>query len=95
MNNHNYKLLKDDEHVSFSEFSLAITLICLGFKLDALNRNDQTYRKIEFTFSKTGALEAAITRYWNGDLLIEPKTFWNVSRELKSRMRSAGAYATD
>lgn len=93
MENHDYELLKDEEHISFSEFSLAIALICLGFKLIALNRSDQTYRKIVFVFKKDTALQTTVSRYWNGDLLVEPKTFWNVSRELKSRMRSEGAYA--
>lgn len=89
-----YQLLNDDERISFSEFPLAITLICLGFKLVALNKDPKTPERIDFIFDKNDAVEKSIASYWEGNLLVEPKAFWNISRELKSRMRSETAYVS-
>jgi len=85
--NEEYEYLYDEDYVNFTEFPLAVTLMCLGKKLVALNRDPKTPEKIEFVFEKNEAVKNFVTRYWNGELLVEPKQFWNISRELKSRIR--------
>ena len=77
----------EEDYVNFSEFPLAVTLICLGQKLVALNRDPKTPDKVEFAFEKSELAQDLVTKYWNGELLVEPKAFWNISRELKSRIR--------
>ena len=76
----------NEESVSFSEFPLVATLAYLGFKVAALDSDRDG--KILFVFEKSVSLEKAIRSYWDGLTSVEPKRFWSLSRELKSRMRS-------
>ncbi len=72
--------------IMLSEFPLAITLIALGYQPSSLDESSP--HKVNFIFEETEAVQKVIEGYWKGSLLIEPKQFWNVSRELKSRIRS-------
>ena len=85
--NEEYEYLTDEEYVNFTEFPLCVTLMCLEQKLVALNRDPKTPDKVEFCFQKSEEVQNLCTRYWDGGLLVEPKNFWNISRELKSRIR--------
>ncbi len=76
------------DYINFTEFPLVISLVCLGFKIESFNQNPKNYGRIEFVFSKNKTIEKTINDYWNGKLLIDPKKFWSISRELKSRTRS-------
>lgn len=87
MQNEN-EYLSAENFISLSEFPLVVSLMSLGFEDEATNQDPKNAGRIEFVFKKTEAIKIAITKYWNGDLLIEPKKFWSISRELKSRIRS-------
>ena len=76
------------DYINFTEFPLAISLVCLDFEIESFNQDPKNYGRIEFVFNKNKAIEKAINDYWNGKLLIDPKKFWSISRELKSRIRS-------
>lgn len=67
-----------------SDFPLAITLLSFGFIIENFDVTEP--RKIKFLFEKTGRLEKLINDYWDNKVLVNPKTFFNAEKELKSRM---------
>lgn len=89
------KYLNVNDYITLYEFPLAITLICLNFSLETLEREPKSNQKVGFVFLKSLELEKAISDYWKGDLMVEPKLFWSKSRELKSRIRSEVDYSSD
>ena len=78
-----------ENHIEFSDFGLCSVLQYLGFPIVATNRDPKDFPKVRFVFKKSNKLDATVNQYWSGELLVEPKGFWNVSRELKSRIRTA------
>jgi hypothetical protein len=74
--------------IKFTDFSLAATLICLDQKLYTVEINPANDKKSNFVFKKNETIERLISGYWNGNLLVEPKHFSSVCREIKSRARS-------
>ena len=80
----NLEYLKTEDYIRFTEFPLAISIICCMGLSPVFNRDPKS-TQIEFIFPKEAS--KIIDAYWNGGLLIEPKQFWQVSRELKARMR--------
>jgi hypothetical protein len=83
-----YKYLYNDKHTEVSDLALASAIQYLGFTVIALNRDPNEHPKVSFVFEKSDELNNAIHRYWEGLLLVEPKSFWNIARELKSRVRA-------
>jgi len=78
---------KNQEYVT-SEFPLATTLLCMQISLLELRPSKEDAGRTEFIFSKDQLIEKLIEGYWNGSLRIEPKHFWNQTRELKSRIKA-------
>ena len=82
-----YKYLHNEKYTEVSDLALASAIQYLGFTVIALNRDPKEHPKVSFVFERSNELNNAIHRYWEGLLLIEPKTYWNIARELKSRIR--------
>lgn len=78
-----------EESINITEFPLAVSIMCLGYQLGGIEPNKNDSQRLEFIFEKNEATERIIAGYWNGNLLVEPKQFWNITRELKSRIRNA------
>lgn len=74
--------------IRFTDFPLAVTMMCLEYKLIAIEPEKGNSRRVHFIFEKSEAIEKLVLAYWNGNLLVDPKKFWNVSREIKSRIQS-------
>lgn len=74
-----------NEYVT-SEFPLAVALICMKVQLLGLRKKEGDEQRAEFVFGKDELIEKLIAGYWSSSLLVEPKAFWNHSRELKSRI---------
>lgn len=83
-----YKYLYNDKHIEVSDLALASTIQYLGFPVIVLNRDPRESPKVSFIFEKSDELNNVIYRYWEGLLLVEPKNFWHIARELKSRIRT-------
>lgn len=71
-----------------SEFPLAAALLCMEVKLLELRPSKEGVGRIEFIFGKDQVIEKFIAGYWTGNLRVEPKEFWNYTRELKSRIKA-------
>ncbi len=77
-----------ENHISLSDMSLVSCLVALEFPVIAFNRDPKDYPKVKMIFKKTKELEETINNFWNGSLRIEPKTYWNAIREMKSRVKN-------
>lgn len=82
------RYIYNDIHIELSDISLVSSLQYLNFPIVAISRDPKEYPKVSFIFEKSDELNNAIHRYWEGLLLVEPKAYWNIARELKSRIRA-------
>jgi hypothetical protein len=81
------QLLKSEKHFNTSDFCLAISLNCLGFKVVAIDREFTNSNKFVFVFGVSMELNECISKYIQNQLKVNPIAFYSSSRELKSRMR--------
>lgn len=70
-----------------TDFVLTISLLSLGFKVIKLEKIGSG--KITFVFNPSEALSETIDAFWQDELSINPKTFFNCQKELKARMYSS------
>ncbi len=63
---------------------LATTLLCLGISLDSVTKNQEG--KSTFVFPQTKELNQVIELFWKRELKVEPNSFWEAQRFLKSRI---------
>ena len=83
-----YTYLPNNNHIEVSDLALASSIQYLGFPVIAINRDPKEHPKVSFVFEKSDELNNTIYRYWEGLLLVDPKTYWNIARELKGRIRT-------
>ena len=67
-----------------SDLPLASTLYYLSFKLEGLQRIDES--KFNFVFKHTPELNETINKFWRKELRVEPIDFLFAQRQLKSRI---------
>lgn len=72
--------------IAFEDMNLVCTLSVMGFSIESVD--SRNYPQVSFLFFKTKMLEKAVDDFYKGVLLLEPKTLWAKSRELKARIRS-------
>jgi hypothetical protein len=77
----NYKSVLELEDMCLISY-----LAVVGFPIETIN--SKKYPQFTFLFKKTEKLKQAMENFFNGSALIEPKSFWAKSRELKSRIKS-------
>ena len=82
------KILKINDYFRTPEFPLAVCLLHFGFSIEAFDRDPKTPSKLTFVFKRSEELEKLVEKFWKKELRIEPTSFYNISRELKSRMRA-------
>ena len=67
-----------------SDMALCVTLCCLGFKLDWVDKTNPS-RAVFMLLSDAG-LGEVVQRYWSHDLLVDPLAFSAAQKEVKSRL---------
>ena len=79
---------KDEDRNCFyvSDLPLVATLVFLGFQFLELDASNPARSVFKFPANKE--IDNAVTSYWQGKLFVEPKSFCNIQRELKARLRS-------
>lgn len=65
-------------------FPLVCTLIYHDFPIIAVNRDNPKHSYFEFV--ETRELKDISERFWAGTLRVEPKKFYNTTKEIKSRL---------
>lgn len=79
----NQALLEDESIYQTADLSLATTL-SLFFPIENLDRDNP--RKTSFIFKRSQKLDALIANYWKGRITVEPQTYFNQLRVIKSRL---------
>lgn len=82
----------DENTYSTSDLTLAVTL-SLYFPVIDIKRI--SYKKAAFIFSTSKELEEHITKYWNSELLVEPKEYAAQVRNLRTRLYEVGGISND
>lgn len=82
MNNYQYK-------IQLSDLGLCATLDYFGFPIIETMQDPQDTTKVIMVFNKTKDIEDLIKEYWSGSVAVEPKRFWSITRDIKSRIRGS------
>jgi hypothetical protein len=75
-----------DEFFSTQDICMASTLVCLGHKIETIDKSRP--KSIHFLFLNTGNVRSDVVRFWDGLVRIEPKEFWSTFRNIKGRIMS-------
>ena len=67
-----------------NDLALAATLVVCGYKLTQVDRGNP--RRVIFIFDNSFQLAAAIDSYWQDELSVSPKKYFDTVRDLKSRI---------
>lgn len=67
-----------------SDFPLTVALLSLNFVIDTIDRTDP--HRALFVFSRTPEILEAVDNYWKKTLQIEPQTYFQNFKLLKTRL---------
>ena len=81
------KILKQNDYLESSDLALCVTLCCYGYQIESINRQGQ---KAIFLIKRDDKLDSLIQKYWTHQLRVEPMSFFNSLKEIKSRIYNAG-----
>lgn len=73
--------------IELSDIGLVACAVINGFEIESTNRDPKYAPKVSFLMKKTKKLEEQIKRYFNGELVVEPKLFQATIRDIKSRTK--------
>lgn len=68
-----------------SDLGLTTTL-SLYFPIRTIDRSNP--RKVLFVFDQTGELNDLVDKYWRNEIIVEPQTFINQIKNIKTRIYS-------
>ena len=74
---------KQENYYCTTDLAIATT-ISIFYPIDAIDKKNPY--KARFSFRQSKELEKIIKDYWAGKLKIEPKTFFNQLKIIKSRL---------
>lgn len=72
-----------------ADLALAALLVNQDQALVSLDRTDE--RRALFVFNNSPAVIAIAAGYWNGSILVEPRTYFEAIKFIKSRLYAPGA----
>ncbi len=75
---------KNKDFYETNSLVLASTLICLGFSLNSVTKTSEN--KATFLFLRTDSLNNILTSFWQRSIKVEPNSFFEAQRFLKSRI---------
>ena len=83
-----YDIPSDDPSLVYTTYDLGVSaaLLCLGFKLQSLTRDDP--RKALFVFKREGAIETLANQYFTDQLEVKARSFFDSIKALKNKLYS-------
>ncbi|MGZ6005530.1 MAG: DUF5659 domain-containing protein, partial [Candidatus Saccharimonadales bacterium] len=80
--------MKNELLSTFSTYDLALaaTLVTLGHSIKGLEQSQ--YGKATFIFDRTNTFDETIQAYWADGLSVNPKTYFDVLKHIKTRLYS-------
>ena len=79
------KINLNDKLNKVSDLALATT-ISLYFPIQSIEPIDD--RKVVFVFDKTLEIDDLISKFWSGELMVEPQQYFNQLKIIKTRIYS-------
>lgn len=79
------KKIADQQFYKTSDLGLTTTL-SLYFPVITIDRSNP--RKVLFVFDQTDELNDFINKYWRNEVVVEPQTFTNQIKNIKTRIYS-------
>ena len=67
-----------------ADLALAAALCVSRFAVEHVERESQ--RRLVFVFERNERLSEAVDKYWRGELLVDPQTYFNQLKVLKARI---------
>jgi hypothetical protein len=77
------QLLKEN-YIRTSDLALTTCLCFFGYSIDEIDRNNP--RKAQFLIKKDEKIDDYIKKFWRHELKVEPVAFFNLIKEIKSRL---------
>jgi hypothetical protein len=76
----------DDTNFFFrtSDLALATALSVCGIAIEAMQQSDE--KRMNFIFAKSEKLMVLVDEFWRGELRLEPQTYFNQLKVLKTRI---------
>ncbi len=81
------KILKENDYYKTSDLSLCSVLCCYDYQIEAIDR--QNPAKAVFLIRRDKQLEDLIQSYFTHNLMVEPLSFFNFLKEIKTRLYNA------
>jgi hypothetical protein len=78
------KILKEKDYFKSSDISLCATICCYGYQIEAIDRQNPS--KAVFLIKRDEQLDGLIKLYFTHQLKVEPLSFFNFLKEIKSRI---------
>ena len=78
------KLLSETDYYKTSDIALCSALCCFGYQIEAVDK--QNPAKVIFLLKKDGQLDDLIQLYFTHQLKVEPLSFFNFLKEIKTRI---------
>lgn len=76
--------MNQTNHYQTADMALAAALLCEGYPLFDLDRDDP--RRVCFVFTSSEALSGTVNGYWNDQLQVSPKQYFDQIKHLKTRI---------
>lgn len=82
------KYLNENEFFETTDISLATTIYYFGAKIESIERADPS--RAVFIFPRNKELDALIQGFWSHSLQVDPLTYFNALKEVKTRLYQTG-----
>lgn len=77
------QILNNADYYKTSDLGLT-ALLSLYYPIDAVNKADS--QKVQFLFEKSKQLDELVDAYWRQETKVEPQSYFNQLRFIKSRL---------
>lgn len=78
------KLLKSNDYFQSSDLALCAALCCYEYKIENITKDSS--RRAVFLIKKDEQLENLIKKFWSHQLKVDPLSYFNFLKEIKSRI---------
>ena len=80
------KTLKENDYFKHQDLSLVAALCCYGYQVEAIDKQNPS--KVIFLIKRDEQLDDLIQKYWTHQLQVDPMSYFNFLKELKTRIYS-------
>ena len=86
--NQQMEYLNPDDVFSTYDLGLCCALFCIGHQLYAIDKSDLS-NKAQFIFRRLNSIDPDIEAYWNDQLKLNARSYFDAIRTIKNRLYSS------